>query len=171
VSSSRSFPGEVAAVSAARSFVESVLDAIVDDDLDAVRLMVSELAANSVRHADAPFQVNVDQADRRLRVEVVDAGEGTPTMQSPSPSHPSGRGLRIVDSLSDAWGVDQLPDGTKSVWFTLTLAPPRPSGAAPESSSAPIGASGDRARPDPVRARSSRASRRSRPGSELSSAR
>lgn len=123
MTASQGFPGEAAAVGAARSFVQSVLDGAHPDDLDAVRLMVSELAANSVRHAQTDFRVTVEQSDRHLRVEVNDAGDGTPAMQSPSPSRASGRGLRIVDTLSDSWGVDDLPDGTTSVWFTLTLAP------------------------------------------------
>ena len=30
---------------------------------------------------------------------------GTPTMRSPGPDEPSGRGLQIVDMLSESWGV------------------------------------------------------------------
>ncbi len=51
-------------------------------------------------------------------MEVSDAGRGRPTLRSPTVLEPSGRGLRIVQALSQAWGVVPGEDGTR-VWFTL----------------------------------------------------
>ena len=54
-----------------------------------------------------------------------DGGEGRPRLLSPSPRELSGRGLRIVEAMSDAWGVQPTSTG-KTVWFTLPQ--PRASG-------------------------------------------
>ena len=43
---------------------------------------------------------------------------GRPTLRSPTVLEPSGRGLRIVEALSKAWGVVPGEGGTR-VWFTL----------------------------------------------------
>ena len=87
--------------------------------------MVTELAANAVRHAASHFTVKVDRIDGEIRVEVSDIGPGRPAVRSPEPTEPSGRGLRIVQALARAWGVVPAPPGEvgKTVWFTITLQP------------------------------------------------
>jgi serine/threonine-protein kinase RsbW len=87
---------------------------------DAAELLASELTTNCVRHAHTDFELTVE-VDRHVRVEVRDRGTGTPRVLSPRPTDPSGRGLRIVDALSDDWGVEERSDG-KAVWFTLSSA-------------------------------------------------
>ncbi len=78
-----------------------------------------------MQHAETPFTVTVDRAAASVTVSVEDAGPGRPTLQSPAPTHPSGRGLRIVDALADSWGVTPRPDGNgKRVWFTLAMGRP-----------------------------------------------
>ena len=59
-----------------------------------------------------------------MRVEVTDAGDGQPSVKWPDPLQPKGRGLQIVSSLADEWGVQPSVDGGpgKTVWFTLELA-------------------------------------------------
>jgi anti-sigma regulatory factor (Ser/Thr protein kinase) len=86
-----------------------------------IAVMVSELATNALRHAETSFSVRVDQTPGSVRVEVADGGDGRPAVQSPAPSEPSGRGLRIVESLSDAWGVTAASGTGKTVWFTLAV--------------------------------------------------
>jgi hypothetical protein len=54
-----------------------------------------------------------------ILVEVADRGGGEPVMRSPSPSEPTGRGLRIVDMLAAEWGVDHQRDSGKTIWFTV----------------------------------------------------
>jgi anti-sigma regulatory factor (Ser/Thr protein kinase) len=120
MSGSRTFPNSASSVRLARRFVSDQLSAIEGDLADAVSLMVSELATNSVRHAGTEFTVAVDTAGHVVRVEITDAGPGTPAPRSPSPTEPSGRGLRIVDDLSDEWGVREDGAGTKTVWFTVS---------------------------------------------------
>ena len=116
----RAFPADPVSVSAARRFVLGVLPAGTEEFRQAAELMVSELATNAVRHVRSDFAVSVEARGRTIRVEVTDHGGGTPTMRCPGPTEPSGRGLRIVDMFAADWGVEQLPAGGKTVWFTLT---------------------------------------------------
>ncbi len=120
---SREFPADRRSVSAARRFASEHLGNSPVDVREAVELMVSELATNCIRHVDSEFEVTVHRTEDAIRVEVSDPGTGTPSMRSPSPDEPTGRGLRIVDMLSDAWGVVPADTTGKTVWFTLSLAP------------------------------------------------
>ena len=76
-----------------------------------VRLLVSELVTNAVRHANLAtgdvIELVVELADHKLRVEVHDPGGGfVPSAPSPDPARPSGWGLYLVAELADRWGVD-----------------------------------------------------------------
>lgn len=116
----RAFPADPRSVPAARSFA---LDALADATLDvrqSVELMVSELATNCVRHGQTSFDLVIERTGDEIRVEVADHGEGTPRMRFPGPDEPTGRGLQIVDMLSERWGVEQESDRGKTVWFTLS---------------------------------------------------
>jgi anti-sigma regulatory factor (Ser/Thr protein kinase) len=116
--SARRFPCEVESVAAARHFVRNALRDQPDGVVEAVELMTSELATNSVRHAHSGFELAIDDSREQIRVEVSDTGEGQPMLRSPAISERSGRGLRIVQALSDAWGSIPATNG-KMVWFTL----------------------------------------------------
>jgi two-component sensor histidine kinase len=114
-------------VAAARRFVEGELTGVPTDVQDAVLLMVSELATNALVHAESGFDVTVDRSDRSVLVSVSDDGVGTPTVQSPGASEPHGRGIRIVNRLSDEWGIAPgtgSADHLKTVWFRVFVAPP-----------------------------------------------
>jgi serine/threonine-protein kinase RsbW len=92
---------------------------------DAV-LAVSEVVTNAVRHGTLDdtglllrlretgggFRVEVDQA----RAATVEAPEGFP-----GPERPIGRGLAVVEALSDSWGVTygSEPEPTMTVWFEM----------------------------------------------------
>jgi anti-sigma regulatory factor (Ser/Thr protein kinase) len=86
--------------------------------VQAAELMVSELATNCVLHGKTSFHLTIQSSANSIRVEVADCGDGAPTMQSPGPDDLTGRGLRIVDMLSDQWGVEPRLGG-KAVWFSL----------------------------------------------------
>jgi hypothetical protein len=43
-------------------------------------------------------------------------------MRSPGPEEPSGRGLQIVNMLSQDWGVEQRAAAGKTVWFVVASA-------------------------------------------------
>ncbi len=108
-------------VPAARRFVAEALRDAPAEAADAVTLMVSEVASNCVRHTETGFQLTVSQTANEIRVEATDRGAGKPTMRTPGPTDPDGRGLQIIDMLSSGWGVDELPGRGKTVWFTLAL--------------------------------------------------
>lgn len=81
-----------------------------------VKLIVSELVTNSVRHSANPqtVRVRVRSDQDTIRVEVVDEGPGFP----PDPNKSDGLGLTIVGRLADKWGVHV--DGTCTVWVELS---------------------------------------------------
>ena len=116
--SSRAFTAEALSVAASRRYVRDVLRRHPLANIDAVELMVSELATNSVKHAHSDFKVSINDSAGEIRVEVRDTGRGQPVLRFPAPTEPSGRGLRIVEALSLAWGTADSPLG-KTVWFTV----------------------------------------------------
>jgi anti-sigma regulatory factor (Ser/Thr protein kinase) len=115
----RTFPAIPQSVHAARRFATDTLSASPASTLEAVELMVSELATNCIRHERTSFHITILGSTQEIRVEVTDSGLGTPTMRSPGPDEPSGRGLQIVDMLSDRWGVEPENPSGKTVWFTM----------------------------------------------------
>jgi anti-sigma regulatory factor (Ser/Thr protein kinase) len=113
-------------VAAARRFATDVLGGAPPAALDVVTLLVSELASNCIRHTDTGFELTIRQTGREIRVEATDRGSGQPTVRRPGPLDPNGRGLQIVDMLSDRWGFEQLSSRGKRVWFTVELQAPAP---------------------------------------------
>ena len=88
---------------------------------DAV-LLVSELVGNAVRHTGARvFGLRMRRRRGWIRVEVRDPSRGLPCLMPVQEMDISGRGLMLVDKLSDRWGVDLLPRG-KTTWFEMRVA-------------------------------------------------
>ncbi|MFC8130082.1 ATP-binding protein [Streptomyces sp. NPDC057302] len=86
---------------------------------DAV-LVVSELATNAVCHGDVlerEFEVAITVlADGDCFIEVSDESSGNPELRELGPWEESGRGLRLLDAVSEAWGVWQRGRHGKTVW-------------------------------------------------------
>jgi anti-sigma regulatory factor (Ser/Thr protein kinase) len=116
----RTFPHEPQSVPAARRFATSALSGASQETLEAVELMVSELATNCIRHTDSGFDLTIIRNGPEIRVEATDHAGGVPTMRSPEPTDPSGRGLKIIDMLSAGWGVQANASHGKTVWFTIS---------------------------------------------------
>ena len=116
--STRAFTAQALSVAASRRYVRDVLRGHPLANIDAIELMVSELATNSVKHAHSDFKVSINDSAGEIRVEVRDTGRGQPVLRFPAPTEPSGRGLRIVEALSLAWRTADSPLG-KTVWFTV----------------------------------------------------
>ena len=116
----RCFDCRAESVAGARHFVSDVLSDQPRETVEAAELMTSELATNCVRHAHSDFVLAIHRSRREIRVEVSDHGEGQPVVRSPTPREQSGRGLRIVQELSEDWGITPSPNG-KLVWFALPV--------------------------------------------------
>lgn len=91
--------------------------------LETAQLLLTELVSNAVRHSDESFTVRLTLRSGRLRVEVVDSSERMPVMRRAEAAATEGRGLRLVDTMSTAWGAELVEQG-KSVWFELDVAAP-----------------------------------------------
>ena len=94
--------------------------------LEELRLLVSELVTNSVQHARMDsadsIELRVMVSGTSVRMEVTDTGAGFEVLDRglPPPEQASGRGLFVVQRLSDRWGVDREPDGTETrVWLEI----------------------------------------------------
>jgi anti-sigma regulatory factor (Ser/Thr protein kinase) len=125
----RSFSGDPRSAAAARRFALDALEGAAPDAMQAIELMVSELATNCIRHAGREFDLSIAHTPDEIRVEVTDRAEGVPMKRSPGLEDPTGRGLQIVELLSEDWGVDLAPGGGKTVWFTVPAASVETAGA------------------------------------------
>jgi anti-sigma regulatory factor (Ser/Thr protein kinase) len=118
----RGFTDSGTSVIEARHFTASVLEGMPDPFVDAVVLMVSELATNAVQHARSRFEIVIDCDPAVVVVDVFDHGSGEAAPQTPRVTDVSGRGLQIVRALADTWGVrPPSDDWRKAVWFTLRV--------------------------------------------------
>jgi anti-sigma regulatory factor (Ser/Thr protein kinase) len=115
-------PTAAAAARNALLALEQKLDTRVLDD---IRLLVSELVTNAVRHADATdageVGLDVTIEGSRVRVEVADPGIGfEPQPRDDEMNRPGGWGLYLVDRIADRWGV--VRNHLNRVWFEISLA-------------------------------------------------
>jgi anti-sigma regulatory factor (Ser/Thr protein kinase) len=114
-------PGTQASVPRARSWIREVLgcDHPVLDD---VMLLVSEVTTNAVLHSESGAEglVTLVAAVRCdvVHIDVIDAGSASAPRISGDLTGESGRGLFLVDQLSDRWGVYEDSAG-RAVWFEL----------------------------------------------------
>ena len=109
------------AVRAARRFTEGLLEGWPEPARNVAVLLVSELATNAVLHARTPVGLTITSDGPRVRVAVADGSLGAPVLKDFGPEAITGRGIRLVDSLSQRWGTDRREDG-KTVWFELAAA-------------------------------------------------
>jgi anti-sigma regulatory factor (Ser/Thr protein kinase) len=118
-------PATLVAPRTARALTRAVLNAwgyTVEEELDLVEIVVSELITNAVLHAGAgvPLRLHL-HAGHRLRVTVSDGSAIQPIVHSLDGEADSGRGLQIIAAIVDRWGVDDRGDEGKSVWVELSL--------------------------------------------------
>jgi two-component sensor histidine kinase len=88
-------------------------------------LVLSELLSNALRHATplpgSGLRVAWSLDPGSVRVSVSDGGAQTlPELGEPNPSTTGGRGLRIVDRLSQCWGTHSDDEGT-TVWAEVPV--------------------------------------------------
>jgi anti-sigma regulatory factor (Ser/Thr protein kinase) len=113
-------PAVAESVTEARSKVcDAVAPGFSNGELETLKLLVSEVVTNAVRHTDSaePLKLRARWNDE-IRIEVCDHGDGfMPTPRVGPLDEPGGFGLFLVGSLADRWGVEN-DDGT-TVWFVI----------------------------------------------------
>jgi anti-sigma regulatory factor (Ser/Thr protein kinase) len=92
------------------------------------RLVVSELVTNSVCHSgastDEALTLRVELSASMLRLEVEDPGrDGAIAPRPPDIDGGGGRGLNLVQTISERWGVERVAAGGTRVWAQLALRP------------------------------------------------
>ena len=96
-----------------RQLVEHRLAYLVDE----VRLVASELATNAVVHAATEFTVVLEGEVTSVLLTVRDGSSGSlPRLNIAPATAASGRGLHIVDVVSQEWGVGDPEGAPTSVW-------------------------------------------------------
>jgi anti-sigma regulatory factor (Ser/Thr protein kinase) len=114
----RTFHSDSQAPGSARRALRSLNGSIDADLAEDVRLLVSELVTNSLRHTGSDsIDLQVWRSDEVVRVDVSDRGAGFDVDGPPRPGRASGWGLFMVDRLADRWGVET--NGSTRVWFEL----------------------------------------------------
>jgi anti-sigma regulatory factor (Ser/Thr protein kinase) len=84
---------------------------LTDETAEAAALVMAALFSNAVRHAcGSSVRVVVDRpGDDRVYVAVIDRSpHQLPEPRTPDPDEQSGRGLLLIEALSDRWGYDRL---------------------------------------------------------------
>jgi anti-sigma regulatory factor (Ser/Thr protein kinase) len=88
--------------------------------VDRVVLVTSELVTNAILHARTDVGLDVSVEESSIVLEVTDSSPvPIPPPRVPDPEDTSGRGLFLVDVLSDAWGVRSADGGGKTVWIRV----------------------------------------------------
>ena len=113
----------------ARKFTRNTLRewglASLADDAEAI---VGEFVANAVSHAARAVESGQPLGLRLLRrtgevmCAVLDPSDIAPVLRMPDRNEEAGRGLQMVDALSDVWGWSPVTGRGKAVWAILFCA-------------------------------------------------
>jgi anti-sigma regulatory factor (Ser/Thr protein kinase) len=112
-------PASTESVPAARRFVtEALTDLGAAGACDDAVALVCELATNAVIHARTSYTIAVSRDGDAVRVGVHDLSAVMPRRRSYGLDATTGRGLRLVASMSSDWGIEAESAG-KVVWFEM----------------------------------------------------
>ena len=122
--------GPAAPAEARRRVRDAIRSWRVPVDLDAALLLTSELVTNAIRHEAGQeagqgaqaVMLAIASSRGRLRVDVHDTSRSLPAVAEVPADAETGRGLLLVETLSDEWGFYRTPAG-KAVYFTLAFEP------------------------------------------------
>jgi anti-sigma regulatory factor (Ser/Thr protein kinase) len=104
------------------------------DDAEAI---VGEFVANAVSHAarcigsGQPLGLRLLRRTGEVMCAVLDPSDTAPVLRVPDRNEEAGRGLQMVDALSDVWGWSPVTGRGKAVWAILFCALPSPSSLPP----------------------------------------
>ncbi|MEU7567070.1 ATP-binding protein [Streptomyces fradiae] len=88
-------------------------------DLNAVRLVVTELLANALHHTEGEWRLRLHARDGRLTLELDDASTEPPSARQPDFAGGGGFGWRLVEQLADRVDVRPRPAGktVRAEWW------------------------------------------------------
>ena len=98
------------------------------DDAEAI---VGEFVANAVSHAayaarsaetGQPLGLRLLRRTGEVMCAVLDPSDIAPVLRMPDRNEEAGRGLQMVDALSDVWGWSPVTGRGKAVWAILFCA-------------------------------------------------
>lgn len=122
-------PGDPEALALARHMIRAAVRAWgVRDRADEIELVADELITNVLLHTEGSAIVTLralDGSDHRIRIEVEDSSSALPRRRDAGEDGVSGRGLLLVDRLTDVWGVEARGGG-KAVWCEFRMARAEP---------------------------------------------
>ena len=103
-----------------------IAQGIIGDVVDTLLLLTAELVTNAVLHGRSEVVLSLGRLGSRVRVGVADENTRLPQRGEIDPDALTGRGMTLVEALSDRHGVEVSPLG-KTVWFDVLtgLAPVR----------------------------------------------
>jgi serine phosphatase RsbU (regulator of sigma subunit)/anti-sigma regulatory factor (Ser/Thr protein kinase) len=116
-------PAEATGPSRVRQWMSTRLRewSVPEQVIGAAILCTSELTTNALLHAGTPARVHIDLSTQRLLVSVADTGtRGSVTPTKADTMSSRGRGLGLIEELSDAWGTDPSVRGA-TVWFEILI--------------------------------------------------
>lgn len=120
----RRLPARPLAVPLARRFALAALEPDHDDDTAfRLGLAMDELVSNAVRHSEDEIEIVVVPGPQALHVEVSDDDDRPPyavPARGDDELLESGRGLVLLRSVVDDWGIEPRPRGGKSVWARIS---------------------------------------------------
>ncbi|MBT2410343.1 SpoIIE family protein phosphatase [Streptomyces sp. ISL-12] len=121
-------PGDPEALAEARHLIRAAVRAWgAGEHGDEIELVADELITNALMHTEGAAVLTLrflTGADRRLRIEVEDSSSALPRRRDAGESGVSGRGLLLVETLADGWGVEARGGG-KCVWSEFLVRGPR----------------------------------------------
>ena len=90
-----------------------------DGSSDTLALLVSEVATNALLHGSGDVRLRVIANAARVRIEIGDDSDDLPLQRHDGLEAEGGRGIELLESLSDSWGVESVAPQGKVVWFEL----------------------------------------------------
>lgn len=114
----------------AREFTRATFESWDAAELfDEAGVVVSELVTNALRYglpgrhrnARAPIQLVLLRQERRILALVTDPNCDGPVPGDPDEFAETGRGLQVVEAITESWGWASLATGGKAVWAAFAL--------------------------------------------------
>jgi hypothetical protein len=96
---------------------------------DDAEMIIGEFVANAITHAQTIDTSGIPVPGLRLMrrsgevmCAVLDPSDDAPVLRTATAADETGRGLRMVDALSDIWGWSPVAGRGKAVWAILFFA-------------------------------------------------